>query len=1751
MKYFISLIITMTALTVSSMFINPRADENLFALDGENGVNQLSVATDFDGGDGTEVNPWQIANADQLAFLAQEVNSNNILINHPEAHFVLTDDILLNDTTGWENWGISAPLNTWTPIGFDSFITANARPFVGVFDGDGFTVRGIYISNELYDQGLFGFANGATIKNLTIEEGFIRARNHVGGIIGHGLNTTIYNATNSATIHLYKTNHSSALAGGIAGIAHTILNSVNHGAIIAEAMTINEEGTAFVSSVFVGGIVGRSDFRVANSKNTGSVTAYSRTSTADAGGIAGQNPALSTVINCINLGSITANSSSTSGRPGGIVGSNAGRVLNTYSVGSVVSTSATRWVGGIAGFHSGAMVENSFWLRTTDNNVPVPTGAGAGSRFNFAHFNNNGLFFTGTPQWPNATTLLLNDEVTKRTNCVFEMLNVWVTNEHLNNRNSDLLFFARPTNNPSDPNFHNMFFVTYAERNAVISDVNVRIMNDQAGSGLISAFDVLIAETFRTELVKTDRLLLEITVETGQFIDEFRINGVAISVSANEPESVITTIDGLHFRAWWSQFELESPSGIWIELTNVTETVDIVADIEPMIYTIAYRNVLTGADNTANPTMFTMFDTVTLTNPTGTVPGFIFSHWSLTEGGSSISGLVLGTIGNTEIWAVWTLINYTITYNFNSSTGKVLMEVTNDNPETFNIATPDIALRNPSLIGYDFDGWFTDSAMMVPISGIAIVEGSIGNRTFYARFVPNIYTIAYNFYSSTGVALTGVTNANPANFTVESLDITLVNPSLVGYDFDGWFLEATHTTLVTGVAISEGSTGDRTFYARFVPITYTITYVYTSSTGGVLTGVTNVNPINFTIETLDIILVNPSLSSFDFDGWFTDATHTNQVTGVAISEGSIGNRTFYARFVPVAYTITYNFNSSTGRSLTGVTNNNPGGFDTESADITLINASLAGYDFDGWFLDSAHLIPVTGIAVPEGSVGNRTFYARFTPITYTINYVFTSSTGLELSGITNTNPVNFTIESLDIILTDLSLTGYNFEGWFLEATHVTPATGIAITEDSIGNRTFYARFVPIVYTISYVFTSSTGLELTGVTNTNPGTFMIESLDITLANPSLAGYDFDGWFTDATHTTQITGVAIVEGSMGDRTFYGRFTPIDYTITFDIAGGDDIADLTVTFNEAFILPTPIKTGHTFDGWLHNGNPFVSGTWDLTTDITLIATWTANDYTIMFDVAGGDDISDLTVTFNQAFILPTPMRTGFTFDGWLHNDNPFISGIWDIANNITLIATWKANDYTVVFNVDGGNYLANQIVTFGQSFNLPAPTRTGFTFTGWYDDTTSVSLTGIWIIARNVTLIAAWTANTYTITYSYNRPENATHNIRGAMSNSTHQFGTVSYLSPNAFNLIGWTFQGWLTSDNQLIAANISAMDLFAMLDIDYYNDTPIVLRAHWLINTYQVLFLAEDGVTVLNTGNTARVFGSLIESLNAPLIEGKVFVRWDGFISGQAVSGNHTFKAIYITDTTSTPAQRFTVTFNNADGEVISNHNNVVIGTPIATLLPENPTMNGKIFIGWDVFISVNQTVISDLVLTAVFAQVEMRTVEFAYRDEFGTVLIKRINVPLGTQIATLFPLAPTFAGKTFIGWSGYTDDMIVNDNITLIAEYIDSVGQFVTIRFLSTETNLEYTRVVASGTLLSLIGMPILQREGYVFLGWSGFDGDELTEDLTLTAMWESLGVSNQHQWPLIVGVIATLWFLAVIILIVVFKLRKRRSNRPA
>ena len=163
----------------------------------------------------------------------------------------------------------------------------------------------------------------------------------------------------------------------------------------------------------------------------------------------------------------------------------------------------------------------------------------------------------------------------------------------------------------------------------------------------------------------------------------------------------------------------------------------------------------------------------------------------------------------------------------------------------------------------------------------------------------------------------------------------------------------------------------------------------------------------------------------------------------------------------------------------------------------------------------------------------------------------------------------------------------------------------------------------------------------------------------------------------------------------------------------------------------LPTPTRTGHTFDGWFTKatGGTKVTGSTTITTNSShvLYAHWTPNTYTITFDPNGGSvSQTSKTVTYGSTYgTLPWPYLNSHSFEGWFTEpyggNNVSDSDVVGILSNATVYAHWNIITCAVTFDANGGSVSPGmKAVTYGEAYGeLPVPVRADYTFAGWYTD------------------------------------------------------------------------------------------------------------------------------------------------------------------------------------------------------------------------------------------------------------------------------------------------------------------------------------------------------------------------------------------------------------------------------------------------
>ena len=129
----------------------------------------------------------------------------------------------------------------------------------------------------------------------------------------------------------------------------------------------------------------------------------------------------------------------------------------------------------------------------------------------------------------------------------------------------------------------------------------------------------------------------------------------------------------------------------------------------------------------------------------------------------------------------------------------------------------------------------------------------------------------------------------------------------------------------------------------------------------------------------------------------------------------------------------------------------------------------------------------------------------------------------------------------------------------------------------------------------------------------------------------------------------------------------------------------------------------------------------------------------YTVTFDTKGGTSVPAQTIEEDSFVTVPTTTRKGYTFVGWSRDLT------LAITDNTEVVAQWTSNPYVVTYDANSGTVSnASTNVAMGLAYNLEIPTKTGYTFAGWYHNGNKIASSGAWNIADNVTLKAEWTAN-----------------------------------------------------------------------------------------------------------------------------------------------------------------------------------------------------------------------------------------------------------------------------------------------------------------------------------------------------------------------------------------------------------------------
>jgi len=812
------------------------------------------------------------------------------------------------------------------------------------------------------------------------------------------------------------------------------------------------------------------------------------------------------------------------------------------------------------------------------------------------------------------------------------------------------------------------------------------------------------------------------------------------------------TVDGTYFTYGDGDAKIKA---IWIANTY---TVSIAVNDSSLgsvdqtsITGVPYGSEITVSGNTIT------IEGITVTATKNNIDGQTISF----TGWDKASGYKI--TGPTTITANFTAItnSYTLTIRPN---GGIWEGNTSDSIVEQNYNTTK-TISDPTRNGYTFAGWDKTGEGSFNASTKVYTFGA-GNGTLTAKWNA-VYSITYNL--NDGAWVNGYTATT--SYTIET-SVTLPtanNVTRTGHSFGGWF----ETSNFSGSAVTNiptGSTGNKTYYAKWNVETYIITY--NLNDGAWVSGYTATT--SYTIETSVTLPTasNVTRTGRTFGGWFGTSNFSGSAV-TSIPTGSTGNKTYYAKWNAVSYTITYNLND--GAWVSGYTATTSYTIETSVTLPTASNVTRTGHSFGGWF-GTSNFSGGAVTSVPTGSTGNKIYYAKWNPNTYTVTYSATNKAGtLSGSGTMTLVSVVYGTEYTAPNCAYTAPNGYEFSHW-LDSKNSSWADWIGKpwTWTYTENITMHAEWKEIEYTITTDENNGTSVDNLTYKINRTG-----EQSKTIGTTTRTGYSFVRWeitINSNGSNSSISGseLTIPANAYGNITIKAVWDLITYYITLDTGDGGEIKNyvpngvgydsetqrISYTIEDsAFNLPTmaqSVKKSHDLVKWKLTSNeehnfeaeyaPGASVGTKKYGNVTLTAEWKLLKYNITLKANGGrlvnytfggnshNNVEQVTIeyTYQVDFKLPTTSQTklaGHTVvkwnvesaeENWSENA-PYTPGqlINDRRGNVTLVAEWKENSYKIVLNANNSTNSTKEISSVKYSSEVELSWEVEYAqhvFVGW---------------------------------------------------------------------------------------------------------------------------------------------------------------------------------------------------------------------------------------------------------------------------------------------------------------------------------------------------------------------------------------------------------------------------------------------------
>lgn len=745
-------------------------------------------------------------------------------------------------------------------------------------------------------------------------------------------------------------------------------------------------------------------------------------------------------------------------------------------------------------------------------------------------------------------------------------------------------------------------------------------------------------------------------------------------------------------------------------------------------------------------------------------------------------------------------------------------------------------------------------------------------------------------------------------------------------------------------------------------------------------------------------------------------------------------------------------------------------------------------------------------------------------------------------------------DSITVKVDGSTVTGYVYD----------PSTGqIVINASAVtGDIEITASGTPRTYTITFDMQGGSG-----GTPSIDATYTLGLASIT--PPTRAGYTFGGYYTEANgageqYYSYDGNSEKTYDRTSDLTLYAKWTPMEYTVTLDAAGGTGSGTATATYGQDMPeITKPTRVGYTFGGYFTQQNGGVQyydadgnsvRTYDRTDGVTLYAKWDANSHTVTLDMQGGSGGTEsVEATYDSAMPSVTPpQRTGYTFGGYFQHANGegaqyyYANGesarTFDIDDACTLYAKWTANAYDVVLNAQGGS--GGVTVTAVYDSDMPVivpPDRPGYIFGGYFDGVSGGgtkyynadgSSAIIYRQTDGITLYALWTPITYDIQL-YSRGENV-----GTLNDVTYGQLRLPSAETLGISYPNYNFVGWNIYDEQNWAMYTADTDYSAGLATE--QGATAYIYAAWLEKDKYTITYDANGGQGAPSAVEVHVDETVLLSDSIPSRENYTFAGWsvtsdsssadyqpgDSFTMGNALV---TLFAVW---------ERNPELTYNANGGVFNTYAGALYpaaGSQV-TLTSAVPQKEGYTFIGW----AESAAASADEIVTSPYTMPDNDTTLYAVYEPVNFTV--DVHTSAGYSVSGINTEGYTIGEYAEFTVSGTEPKVYINGVLALPAEgvyrfeingnstvVVSDASSFHVIYNAGGGTNPPIDLDAYTSGENAVIKSETPLKTGYLFGGWSAAPDSETAEytggetipvtngDIVLYAVWEAVTYTVKYD----------------------------------